>query len=160
MTATVLKFRNVDLNMIRIDYPAPIFRLRKENGIEQIFDELRKVWLHLTPEEWVRQNFIQYLVELKKYPPAYIAIEKTMRLGELKKRFDILVYDPAHQPWMMVECKEMNVDLGEKVLLQLLRYNISIPVKYLVITNGNDCIAYRRGEDRLFQLDEIPGYNQ
>src|SRR5258708_4981170 len=122
--------------MIRIDYPSHPYRIKTEDGKELIFDELRRQWLRLTPEEWVRQNFLQYLQQVKKYPVALIAVEKEIKLGELKKRFDILVYNAQHQPWLMVECKAMEVSLDDTVLAQVLRYNIAIPVQYMVITNG------------------------
>src|SRR4029079_850377 len=102
--------------MIRIEYPAWPFRIKKETEKEFIFDEFRKQWLRLTPEEWVRQNFLQYLLQVKKYPASLTAVEKEIRLGELKKRFDILVYDNQHQPWLMVECKGMDVQLNQVVL--------------------------------------------
>ncbi|MGZ5248375.1 MAG: type I restriction enzyme HsdR N-terminal domain-containing protein, partial [Flavitalea sp.] len=119
--------------MIQINYPEPDFRIREENNISLIFDELRKTWLVLTPEEWVRQNFVRYLTKIKQYPATLIAIEKQLKLGELVKRFDLLIYDSNHQPWMMVECKAMEVRLDQKVLEQILRYNMSVPVKYLII---------------------------
>ena len=87
--------------MLAIHYPEPVFQLKKEAGKDMIFDPLRKRWLLLTPEEWVRQNFVQYLIQVKKYPASLIAMEKVIKLGELKKRFDILVYNKLHQPWMI-----------------------------------------------------------
>ena len=144
--------------MIKIDYPAHSFRIKNENNNEFIFDELRKAWLRLTPEEWVRQNFVQYLVKVKKYPAALMAIEKEIQLGELKKRFDILVYDQQHQPWMMIECKEMNVEINEKVLQQLLRYNMAVPVRYMIITNGQYCVGYEKFKNRLGLLEYLPGF--
>ncbi len=144
--------------MVTIHYPEPDFRIKKENDREVIFDTLRKKWVVLTPEEWVRQNFIRYLTGEKKYPSALIAVEKEIALGELKKRFDILVYDNNHQPWMMVECKAMEVPLDEKVFEQLLRYHISVPVQYLVITNGSHCYAWEKKEGRMELLDTIPGF--
>ena len=116
-------------------------------------------WLLLTPEEWVRQNFVQYLVRVKKYPAAFIALEKEIFLGELKKRFDILVYDREHKPWMMIECKGMDVSLDDEVLSQVLRYNISVPVPYLVITNGSYCFAASRKNGKLESLGEIPAFS-
>ena len=91
----------------------------------------------ITPEELVRQNFIQYLVSFRNYPGSYIALEKKIRLGELTNRFDILVYDKMHKPWMIVECKGRDIELTESVLHQALRYNISVPVPFIVITNGH-----------------------
>jgi Type I restriction enzyme R protein N terminus (HSDR_N) len=146
--------------MISITYPPPAFQIKKENGKEFIFDLLRKKWLLLTPEEWVRQNFVQYLLQEKKYPSQLIALEKEISLGELKKRFDILIYSKDHQPWMMIECKAMEVALDESVLQQLLRYHVTIPVKYLVITNGKQCYAWGKAEGTLVSLTEIPGFGE
>lgn len=142
--------------MMNIAYPEPAFRIKQEGGKDLIFDALRKKWLLLTPEEWVRQNFVQYLLLVKKYPSTLIAIEKEIKLGELKKRFDVLVYNDDHQPWMMVECKAAAVKLDEKVLEQALRYNISVPVEYIVITNGNTTYGWRRADGKLELLEDLP----
>jgi hypothetical protein len=142
--------------MIPIHYPEPAFRIKQEQGKDFIFDQLRKKWLLLTPEEWVRQNFIQYLVQVKKVPATLIAIEKEIMLGELKKRFDILVYDADHKPWMMVECKSGSVVLDEAVLQQVLRYNISIPVKHMIVTNGKAAYGWERTEKSLLLMADVP----
>lgn len=142
--------------MITITYPQPDFRIKKEAGNEFIFDSLRKKWVALTPEEWVRQNFIQYLIKEKKIPASLIAVEKEIKLGEMKKRFDILVYDNDHQPWMMIECKAAEIKLDDAVLQQALRYNISVPVNYIVITNGNSSYGWERTSNELQLLNEIP----
>ena len=144
--------------MIKIHYPAHDFRMRKENNREMIFDELRKTWVKLTPEEWVRQNFIHYLVRSRNYPAALVALEKKIMVGEMVKRFDILVYNSNHEPWMMVECKSTAVPLKEDVLEQALRYNIAMPVTYLVITNGTNCMAFKKNEQQLMPLTEIPDF--
>lgn len=146
--------------MIRIEYPPHSFRIKKENNLEFIFDELRKSWLRLTPEEWVRQNFVQYLVRVSKYPLSLIAIEKEIQLGELKKRFDLLVYDQQHEPWMMIECKAMNIDINEKVLLQVLRYNVAVPVRYIILTNGHYCLGYKKQDNRLELLNYLPPFDK
>ena len=145
--------------MIRVEYPEHPFRTKEEDNKQFIFDELRKQWVRLTDEEWVRQNFLQYLLQVKKYPASLIAVEREIRLGELKKRFDILVFDQQHQPWLMVECKGMEIALQESVLDQALRYNIAVPVPYLVITNGSFCAGFHRQSDTLQPLDELPVYN-
>jgi hypothetical protein len=142
--------------MIKIDYPSHPFKIKSEEGREQIFDEHRKIWVRLTPEEWVRQNFLQYLVKVKHYPLSLIAVEKEIRLGELKKRFDILVYNSLHQPWMMVECKSMDIVIDQRVMEQLLRYNMSVPVRFLVITNGSYVYGYERSEGKIELLSELP----
>lgn len=144
--------------MVVINYPEPDFRIKKEGEKEFIFDGLRKKWLLLTPEEWVRQNFIQYLVRTRKYPTALIAVEKEIMLGELKKRFDILVYDNRHRPWMMIECKGQEIPLNEETLQQVLRYNISVPVEYLLITNGGHCFGWQRKDEGLNVISAIPDH--
>jgi hypothetical protein len=142
--------------MIDINYPEPAFRIKQEKGKEMVFDPLRKKWVLLTPEEWVRQNFVQYLLQVKDYPPSLIAMEKQIKLGELTKRFDILIYDNDHQPWMMVECKAGSVKLSAKVLEQVLRYNISVPARYLIVTNGNDHYGWMREDGNLNLIEELP----
>ncbi|HWJ90556.1 MAG TPA: type I restriction enzyme HsdR N-terminal domain-containing protein [Flavisolibacter sp.] len=142
--------------MIAVQYPKADFRVKNEAGRRFIFDKIRKTWLLLTEEEWVRQNFVNYLQSVLNYPAAFIALEKEIRLNELKKRFDILVYDKAHHPWMLVECKEPKVQLQEEVLHQVLRYNISVPVQYIVITNGEHTIAWQKEGGALMILDVLP----
>jgi hypothetical protein len=144
--------------MVKVEFPQPGFKIKEEEGKEFIFDELRKQWVRLTPEEWVRQNFIQYLIQIKKYPAPLIGIEKEMKLGELKKRFDLLVFDTYHQPWMMIECKAMEVELTEEVLQQVLRYNISVPVEYLVITNGTYTYCYKTDSLQLNMQTDLPDF--
>ncbi len=143
--------------MISIRYPEPAFRIKSEGGKDYIFDSFRKKWLVLTPEEWVRQNFLQYLVQELKYPESLIAVEKEFRFGEMNRRFDILVYTKDHQPWMMVECKAPEIVLDQTVLEQVLRYNISIPVEYLVITNGSYGYAWQK-EKVLLPIDSLPDF--
>lgn len=142
--------------MLIIQYPEPAFRIKKEEGRELIFDRLRKKWVVLTPEEWVRQNFISYLAQTLAYPLQLIAVEKEFRLGELKKRFDLLVYNNQHEPWMMIECKAMDIELNDAVLQQLLRYHISLPVEYLVITNGKHSFGFRKTKGQLLEIEELP----
>ena len=144
--------------MLVIDYPKPEFRIKKEGEKEFIFDALRKKWLLLTPEEWVRQNFIQYMIRVKKYPSSLIATEKEIQLGELKKRFDILMYDSKHQPWMMIECKGPEIKLNDAVLQQILRYNISVPVSLIIITNGKLTYGWQKMGIDLELINEIPDW--
>ena len=144
--------------MIDIDFPAYDFKIKKEKGKEIIFDSLRKQWVSLTPEEWVRQNFLQYLIQIKKYPASLIAIEREIALGDLRKRFDIVVYKHA-KPWMIVECKEMNVALSESTLKQVLNYNIALEVKYLIITNGKATYGLSLIGKEHSWLSEIPEFN-
>lgn len=142
--------------MIKIAYPAYPYKIRKENSKAFIFDDIRRQWVALTPEEWVRQNFLQYLVQVKKYPASLIAVEKEIRGGELTRRCDIVAYDKTANPLLMAECKAMHVALSATTAEQILGYNASLPVRYLIITNGSYCFAYERSGEGLHLLAEIP----
>lgn len=144
--------------MIKIAFQKNQVALRQENGIKEIFDGIRKKWLILTPEEWVRQNMVQYLLTQMHYPASLIAVEKEIRLGELKKRCDLVVYHRNTHPWMIVECKEMNVTLSEKTIGQILRYHISLPAIYLVITNGSYTYGFKKEAVAFREISEFPTY--
>lgn len=141
--------------MITILFPSQNFRFKKENNKEFIFDEVRKQWVRLTPEEWVRQNFIQYLIQTKKYPASLLAVEKEIHAGELKRRCDIVVYN-NNLPWMIIECKEMDVVLNDKVIEQVLNYNQHLQVHYLIITNGKE--TFGLDTKNKIQLTDLPNY--
>lgn len=141
--------------MLKIDYPSYNFRIKKENNKSRIFDEVRRRWISLTPEEWVRQNFLQYLIHNKKYPASLIAVEKEIQLGELKKRFDIVVYR-KNAPWVIIECKGPEVSITENTIHQVLRYNIPLRGSILVVTNGVQSFAAEMIEEKLYSLDHLP----
>jgi hypothetical protein len=144
--------------MIKIEYPPYQPKIKKEKNIEFIFDEIRKRWVVLTPEEWVRQNFLNYLIQTKKYPSTLIAVEKEIIINNLKKRFDIVVYDIHTIPWMLIECKEMEVTLTEKVLNQTLGYQSFLQCKYVVLTNGVNCIAFENTDNQFTTISELPDF--
>ena len=146
--------------MIEIKYPEPEFRLKKENATEFIFDSIRKQWIVLNDEEWVRQNFVHYLIRVLNYPAAFIAIEKEIMLGELKKRFDALVYNSDHRPWMLIECKGKGIKLEDPALLQVLRYNVSVPVSFLIITNGDSTYGWQKVGAELRLIQQLPSWKQ
>ena len=144
--------------MIDVSFPSHHYKIRGEKDKEVIFDESRKIWVRLTPEEWVRQNFLQYLIQVMQYPKSLIAVEKEIYLGEMKKRFDLMVYSPDHQPWMIIECKAGFVPLNGVVLEQVLRYNISVPVPFLIVTNGNITAGFERKNGSMLELTALPAY--
>jgi len=143
--------------MVNVQYPSHTFKIKKEEGRDIIFDECRKRWVSLSPEEWVRQNFLQYLMQVKKYPTSLIAVEREISLGDLKKRFDIVVFKNS-VPWMIIECKEMNVELSEAVIKQILNYNITLQVNYLVITNGSSTYALHVKEGTFRWMESLPEF--
>lgn len=121
---------------LALKYPPFAIRLRKEKEQTYVFDFIRKKWLVLTPEEWVRQHVLNYLVVEKQFPASSIAIEKELQLNDLKRRFDIVVFDSQLQPYLIVECKAPYISLDNLVLEQALRYNLTIKAKLLMVTNG------------------------
>ena len=146
--------------MIKVNYPEPVFRFKEENGKEMIFDFIRKQWLLLNEEEWVRQNFIQFLVQELKYPLELIAVEKEIQLGDLKKRFDILVYDRDHKPWMLIECKAPEIAITQAALMQLLNYQRTIQCGYWMLSNGHQHFcADARNVSAINWLETLPAYD-
>jgi hypothetical protein len=142
--------------MIKVNFPEPDFRIKTENNKDFLFDPIRKQWILLTPEEWVRQNFVQFLVKEMLYPLQLIAIEKEIKLGTLKKRFDVLVYDQYTKPWMLIECKAGDVSAGETAFHQALRYQIVLPAPFIVITNGNNTQGWHNDGGILKPLTGLP----
>ncbi len=98
---------------------------------------------------------IQYLLE-RQFPSSLLSVEKEIKLGGLSKRCDLVVYDPQAKPFMIIECKEMETPLSEKVLSQVLRYHIALPAKYLLITNGAYCFGYKKINDQFIETNEFP----
>lgn len=143
--------------MIQVEYPNFAYQIKSLEQKEQIFDPFRKIWVRLTPEEWVRQNFLQVLVQKQGVPASLIAIEKEIKWGETKKRFDILVYKDT-KPWLIVECKEMNVPLSELVLQQVLQYNSKLETQYIVITNGNDTFGFNIKNQTPIVMETLPNF--
>ena len=143
--------------MIVIPYPSYPFKIKAINGKDQIFDPFRKIWVVLTPEEWVRQNLLQYLVQTLHYPPSLIAVEKEIKLGELLKRFDIVVYK-NEKAWMIIECKEAKVALNEKTIEQILQYQQILTAQYLFISNGHETLGAKIESGKLQALQNFPEY--
>ena len=143
--------------MIVLHYPSYPFKIKAINGKDQVFDPFRKIWVVFTPEEWVRQNILQYLVQSSKYPSSLIAVEKSIQLGELTKRFDIVVYK-NDSPWMIIECKEAKVKLDETTMLQILQYQQVLTAQYLFISNGHETLGAKIESGKLHALQNFPEY--
>ena len=136
--------------MTRLNLPEYTFRIQKTDKGNHIFDPIRKKWVALAPEEWVRQNFIQYLLEEKKYPASLIAVETGLKYNRLKKRSDITVYDRKGNVWMIIECKAPEVQLSQATFNQAAIYNVAgkTKTKFLAVTNGlkHYCCSMDYGE--------------
>jgi len=142
--------------MIVLEYPDNVHSIRGSAEAAVILDPVRKKWVRLTPEEWVRQNFLQYFLKVLLYPAALISVEKEIRVGELRKRYAIVVYDQDTKPWLLMECKQPSEEMGQAVLDQALRYHIAVPVRYLVISNGNYTYAWEKQGGSLTELSTLP----
>lgn len=122
--------------MKQLNLPDYTFRITGDEKSQMILDTIRRKYVRLTPEEWVRQNFVKYLVNEGKYPPGLIAIEVMFILNKLKRRVDILVHNRQGKPVMIVECKEPEVKIDDKVFDQIVTYNLGLKVPYIIVTNG------------------------
>ncbi|MCX6255697.1 MAG: type I restriction enzyme HsdR N-terminal domain-containing protein [Bacteroidia bacterium] len=127
--------------MKQLNLPQYSFKISVKEGSEMILDPVRRKYVKLTPEEWVRQNFVQYLVNEGKYPVGLLGIEVMFRLNKLKRRVDILVHSRTGEPVMIVECKSPDIKIDDKVFDQIVCYNMGFKVPYIVVTNGIDHYA-------------------
>jgi hypothetical protein len=146
--------------MQQLNLPKYNFRLKEENKIIYIFDQFRKKYLVLTPEEWVRQNFIRFLVDEKKYPPSLISIEVGLKYNTLQKRADVLIYNTHGQPYLMIECKAPGIRISQETFHQIAVYNMAFKVNYLVVTNGLEHFCCRMDyTNNTYQfLKEVPDF--
>ena len=146
--------------MIRLNLPQYSFKIKSKENKLYIFDVNRKKQVLLTQEEWVRQHFIEYLVNEKKYPRSLIAVEKQCKVEGIVKRTDILVFDRKGAIDIVVECKAPTVRIDQDTFDQIARYNLKLRAKYLVVTNGMEhffCQVDEQKEEYLF-LPELPSY--
>lgn len=121
---------------VPLNLPPYPFKLTQNGDALFIFDALRKKKLLLTPEEWVRQHFVQFLISDKKYPKTLIKLEGGLKINTLQNRTDIVVFDKQGLPFILVECKAAGIKINQKVFDQAARYNTFYSVKYLVVSNG------------------------
>jgi hypothetical protein len=142
--------------MLEVHFPEPDFQIRNAAGTDEIFDALRRKWVVLTPEEWVRQNMVRWLTHVQGIPGALIGIEKALPVGDKLRRFDILVFNRRHQPWLLVECKAMEVPLSGKVLQQALSMFSVVPARLVAITNGHHTYAWQSGDTGYQPLEQLP----
>ncbi|HEY0652880.1 MAG TPA: type I restriction enzyme HsdR N-terminal domain-containing protein [Chryseosolibacter sp.] len=146
--------------MVKLNLPDFDYKLKKAEGKVWIFDGIRKKYLLLTPEEWVRQHFIHFLVNEKKYPKSLIRVEGGLNYNEMKKRSDIVVFDRNTKPWMIVECKSPALGLTPATLQQVSTYNASLKAKYISVTNGlmHYCAATDWNAGKVVLMSDFPAF--
>ena len=147
--------------MQQLNLPTYKFRIKNTKNKYAIFDIIRKKYVILTPEEWVRQHIIHYLIEEKKYPVSLIGVEKKLTVNKLTKRTDILVFNNKGFPHIIIECKAPSVSINQNAFDQIARYNLKLNANYLFVTNGLNhysCKMDFENEAYIF-LESIPDYN-
>jgi hypothetical protein len=132
---------------MQLNFPSYDFRIEQQDESLKIYDAFRKKWVVLTPEEWVRQHVLAYLVQTKNYAASLLAVERSLTYNTRKKRFDILVFDKKAKPFMLIECKAPEVKLSEETLMQICTYNTVFNVPFLFVSNGLAHILYILNED-------------
>ncbi len=148
--------------MQKLNFPSYSFRFKNSENKVSIFDEIRKKFIILTPEEWIRQHVVQLLLQDKKYPKSYINVEKLIKVNDLSKRYDIIVYQPNGEIFLLVECKSSDVKIDQKTFDQIARYNLTLNAKYLMVTNGLNhyfCQMDFENEKYVF-LKELPNFEK
>ena len=147
--------------MHALNLPAYEARITINDGKRQIFDPLRKSYVALTPEEWVRQHFVNFLLNVKGFPATLMANEVAITLNGMKKRCDTVVYDKALKPRVIVEYKAPTVKITKEVFAQISRYNLTLKVDYLIVSNGlqHYCCMMDYTSNTYRFLQEIPEYN-
>lgn len=146
--------------MQKLNLPNYKFKLKSSENKTLIFDKLRKKYFVLTPEEWVRQHFVCFLIDEKKYPVSLIAIEKQLTINNRKKRTDILIFNTDGKPDIIVECKAPQIKITQATFDQIARYNLKLKANYLIVTNGLEhfyCKMDFENETYIF-LKDIPNY--
>ena len=150
------------LGMQKLNLPNLDVKIRKTLGKYYILDVIRKKYVQLLPEEWVRQHFIHYLLRELHYPPTLIRMEHPLMYSTKKKRADILVYNSEGKPYMIVECKAASIPLTQKVVEQVTHYNLQLKARYLVITNGMKHICCKMDYEakKAIALSDIPPFEE
>ncbi|MGB4742462.1 MAG: type I restriction enzyme HsdR N-terminal domain-containing protein [Flavobacteriaceae bacterium] len=147
--------------MQNLNFPTYSFRIKNSENNTHIFDVIRKKFVVLQPEEWVRQHCVQYLIQEKNYPISLINVEKVILINGLKKRYDIVVFNPDGSLAVVVECKAPKVQISQSVFDQIARYNLTLKASYLMVTNGLNhyfCTMNHHLESFEF-LETLPNYN-
>jgi type I site-specific restriction endonuclease len=148
------------MSLPQLNFPLYDFRFRDTNSRPEIFDEVRKKWVTLTPEEWVRQHAVRWVIAEKKYPASLLAIEKSITVNGLTKRCDIVAFDRTGKPLLIIECKAHDVEISQPVFDQAARYNMTLNVNLFLLTNGLNhfcCVADHEKQSYLF-LKELPEF--
>jgi len=147
--------------MYKLNFPLYQIPLKNKENKTLAFDSIRKKWLKLVPEEWVRLNCIEFLINEKKISRSLISVEKEFKLNNLKKRFDIVVFNKKGEIYLLVECKAPNVKISQSVFNQITKYNLVLKSKFLMISNGINHYFFTMNfeSQKIEFLKELPSYD-
>lgn len=152
------------MNKAPLNLPPCTLRLRQNptNSLEEVFDAQRRKWVKLTPEEWVRQHFVHYLIEQQGFPAGLLGNEIAIKVGQTEKRCDSVVFNTEGKPTVIVEYKAPTVQLTQKVFDQIARYNLALQVDWLMVSNGRQhyCCHLNRDSGKFEFLQEMPRWEQ
>jgi predicted type IV restriction endonuclease len=147
--------------MQKLNFPFYTFRFKNSENKVSIFDEIRKKFIILTPEEWVRQHVVQFLLDEKKYPKSLINVEKVLKVNGLRKRYDVVVFNSDGSIFILIECKAPEIKISQATFDQIARYNMTMNSEFLMVTNGLNhyfCQMDFENEKYTF-LENLPNYN-
>ncbi len=146
--------------MKKLNFPVYSFRFKNSENKVSIFDPIRKKFILLTPEEWVRQHTIEYLMKEKNYPLSYINVEKLIKINDRNKRYDIVIFKPNGAIFLLIECKAPEISISQATFDQIARYNLVLKAEYLMVTNGlNHYFCQMDFENERYNfLKELPDF--
>lgn len=147
------------MKLPNLNFPSVEFRFREnEKNHLQLFDIIRKKFIDITPEEWVRQHIVHFLIFHKEVPASMISIEKQLILNNTKRRTDIVVYNSNLKPLLVIECKAPQIEINQLTINQALRYNLELQVPYVFLSNGFQHVSLKINSGDTIILKEIPSY--
>lgn len=146
--------------MQKLNFPDYTFRFKNSENKVAIFDEIRKKFIILTPEEWVRQHVVKYILEEKSYPKSHVNVEKIVKVNGLTKRYDVVIFNPNGSIFLLVECKAPSITISQNTFDQIARYNMSLNAIHMMVTNGLNHYFCQMDyeQEKYFFLPDLPEY--
>lgn len=146
--------------MQKLNFPDYTFRFKNSENKVAIFDEIRKKFIILTPEEWVRQHVVKYILEQKMYPKSHVNVEKIVKVNGLTKRYDVVIFNPDGSIFLLVECKAPGITISQNTFDQIARYNMSLNAIHMMVTNGLNHYFCQMDyeQEKYFFLPDLPEY--
>jgi hypothetical protein len=150
------------IELPKLNFPPSTFKLKEKDGMLLVLDVVRRKYVALTPEEWVRQNCLHYLRDVKKYPVSLMSVERGFKVNTLHLRYDLVAFNKKAEAVLLVECKAPGVNIDQQTFDQIAAYNLELKVPYLLVTNGQKhyCCVMDFVEKRYHFLKEVPAFSE